>query len=201
MWCLITKSRLSLLNARLKISDTLFFVDGAHLADHAKKERNKVPSKESLLFRPLEVKRASKVIFEQALELIRCGELKPCDRLPSKKNMMEIFQRNRPTVREVLRRLEQAGYIRTSGDNAGAVVLTPDVENTMADALSVGQVSQRELGKCRSVVLSILIIPYLSETASEKHPQRAVGDSEWEFIRLLILFSLKWLILRHKPCE
>ena len=113
-----------------------------------------MPMEESALFRPVETKRASEVIFEQVLELIRRGELKPGDRLPSEKNMMEMFQRSRPTVREALRMLERAGYIRTSGGSAGAVVLPPDgrgVESTVADALNVGQVSLRELGEYRMV--------------------------------------------------
>lgn len=113
-----------------------------------------MPAEDSMLFRPVETKRASEVIFEQVLDRIRRGELKPGDRLPSEKNMMEMFQRSRPTVREALRMLERAGYIRTSGGSAGAVVLIPDgksVETTMADALSVGQVSLRELGEYRMV--------------------------------------------------
>ena len=111
-------------------------------------------SEENVLFRPVETKRASEVIFEQVLELIRRGELKPGDRLPSERNMMEMFQRSRPTVREALRMLERSGYIRTSGGSSGAIVLTPDgrsVENYMTDALSVGRASLQELSEYRMV--------------------------------------------------
>ena len=109
---------------------------------------------ESALFRPVETKRASEVIFEQVLNLIRKGELKPGDRLPSERHMMEMFQRSRPTVREALRMLERGGYIRTSGGSSGAVVLAPDgksVENYMTDALSVGQISLWDLSEYRRV--------------------------------------------------
>ena len=107
-----------------------------------------------MLFQPIETKRASEVIVDQVLALIKEGELKPGDRLPSEKKMMEMFQRSRPTVREALRMLERAGFIRTSGGSAGALVLVPDsrdMENYMTDALTLGQVSLTELGEYRLV--------------------------------------------------
>ena len=69
---------------------------------------------------PVETKRASEVIFEQIREMILSGQLKPGDRLPSEKSLMEMLKRSRPTVREALRMLEHAGFIRTIPGSNGA---------------------------------------------------------------------------------
>ena len=65
------------------------------------------------IFHPIKTVRASEAIYEQIKDRIISGELKPGDRLPSERNMMELFQRSRPTIREALRMLERSGYIRT----------------------------------------------------------------------------------------
>lgn len=101
---------------------------------------------------PVETKRASEAIYEQVKELIFSGELKPGDRLPSERNMMDLFQRSRPTIREALRMLERSGYIRAIPGSNGAVVLAPDnkhLEENMADALQVGTITLAELGEYR----------------------------------------------------
>ena len=53
----------------------------------------------SIFFEPVETKRASEAIYEQIKERIISGDLKPGDRLPSERNMMELFRRSRPTIR------------------------------------------------------------------------------------------------------
>lgn len=103
-------------------------------------------------FHPVETKRASEAIFEQVKSLIMSGELKPDDRLPSERNMMELFHRSRPTVREALRMLERSGYIRTIPGSNGAVVLKPNnklLENSLKDALMVGHISLADISEYR----------------------------------------------------
>ena len=105
------------------------------------------------MLHPVETKRASEAIYEQVKELILTGDLKPGDRLPSERNMMELFRRSRPTIREALRMLERSGYIRAIAGSNGAVVLEPDdknLEENMEDALQVGQISLAELSEYRS---------------------------------------------------
>ncbi len=105
------------------------------------------------LFHPAETKRASEAIFDQVRNLILQGELRPGDRLPSERNMIEMFQRSRPTIREALRMLERAGYIRTVAGSNGAVVMPPNdknLENSLSDALSIGQISLDELAEYRT---------------------------------------------------
>lgn len=105
-------------------------------------------------FQPAETKRACEVIFEQVRDLIASGELKPGDRLPSERNMMEMFHRSRPTIREALRMLERSGYIRTIAGSNGAVVMELNnryLQQTMQDALEIGNISLEELCEYRKV--------------------------------------------------
>lgn len=103
-------------------------------------------------FHPVETKRASEAIFDQVKSLIMKGELKPGDRLPSERNMMELFHRSRPTVREALRMLERSGYIRTIPGSNGAVVLEPsnkNLEDSLKDALMVGYITLADISEYR----------------------------------------------------
>ena len=106
------------------------------------------------IFHPIQTKRASEAIYEQVKDKIVAGELKPGDRLPSERNMMDLFQRSRPTIREALRMLERAGYIKTIPGSNGAIVTIPDgrnMEETIEDALQIGQISLAEMAEYRRV--------------------------------------------------
>lgn len=105
-------------------------------------------------FQPAVTKRASEIIVDQIREKILLQELKPGDRLPSEKQMMEMFQRSRPTVREALRMLERSGYIRTIAGSSGAVVLEPNnhsVQKSIQEAIQISQIDLRELSEYRSI--------------------------------------------------
>ena len=56
-------------------------------------------------------KKASESIFEEIRERILKGELRPNDRLPSERALIDVYHRSRPTIREALRMLEHAGLI------------------------------------------------------------------------------------------
>ena len=91
------------------------------------------------IFHPIKTVRASEAIYEQIKDRIISGELKPGDRLPSERNMMELFQRSRPTIREALRMLERSGYIRTIPGSNGALVTLPTGRNMIE---SIGEALQ-----------------------------------------------------------
>ncbi len=50
-------------------------------------------------FETVTVKRASEEIYDQIRQKITDGELRPGDRLPSEKNVMEMMHRSRATIR------------------------------------------------------------------------------------------------------
>lgn len=104
------------------------------------------------LLRPVETQRASEAIYEQIKTLIVQGQFKPGDRLPSERSLMELMGRSRPTIREALRMLERAGFIRTVPGGSGAVIQQPSTElvaQSLDVMLQVGRVSLRELGEFR----------------------------------------------------
>lgn len=106
------------------------------------------------IFHPIKTVRASEAIYEQIKDKIVSGEIKPGERLPSERNMMEIFQRSRPTIREALRMLERSGYIRTIPGSNGAVVTLPsgkNMEESIEDALQIGQISIAEVSEYRII--------------------------------------------------
>lgn len=56
---------------------------------------------------------ASERIVHRILALVKAGDLKPGDRLPSEREMVEKFQVSRPTVRESVRALAVLGVVKT----------------------------------------------------------------------------------------
>lgn len=102
--------------------------------------------------RPVPTQRASEAIYGQIKELILSGELKPGDRLPSERSLMERLQRSRPTIREALRMLEHAGFIRTVPGTNGAVICEPgvdEVEESLMTLLQTNRVTVGELSEYR----------------------------------------------------
>ena len=105
-------------------------------------------------FHPVPTQRASEAIYEQIKALILSGELRPGDRLPSERSLMDTLQRSRPTIREALRMLEHAGLIRTVPGATGAVVRVPDtdeVEESLTVMLRANRVTVAELAEYRMI--------------------------------------------------
>ena len=109
-------------------------------------------SQAAQLLRPVETQRASAAIYEQVKGLILDGQLKPGDRLPSERSLMDLMGRSRPTIREALRMLERDGFIHTVPCGSGAVVQQPSTDlvvQSLDAMLQVGKVSLSELGEFR----------------------------------------------------
>lgn len=101
-----------------------------------------------LVLSPVDSKRVPEVIYEKLRYMIVSGQLKPGDRLPSERRMMEMLQRSRPTIREALRMLERAGLIRTVQGSGGAIVCEPDtvsVGQPLENLVALGRISRAEL--------------------------------------------------------
>lgn len=104
---------------------------------------------------PVPTQKASEAICGQISELIMSGELKPGDRLPSERNMMDMLKRSRPTIREALRMLEQRGLIRTIPGSGGAEVMSPSsqsVEEPLENMITLNQISPSELVEFRELI-------------------------------------------------
>lgn len=103
---------------------------------------------------PSDARRAPEAICDQISSLITRGTILPGDRLPSERNLMEIFDRSRPTIREALRLLERNGLIRIVRGSSGAIVIKPSpdsVELPLENMLTMQCLSNRELLEYREL--------------------------------------------------
>lgn len=91
---------------------------------------------------PVQTKRASEEIYEQIRQLILNGEIKPGERLPSERKMMDMMRRSRPTIREAMRMLEREGYIKIYSGSSGAVVQEISVDNAVQSLETIMQFQQ-----------------------------------------------------------
>ncbi|MEZ4687015.1 MAG: FadR/GntR family transcriptional regulator [Bacteroidia bacterium] len=67
----------------------------------------------SNIFQEIQVEKPSDKIIQQIRELIRSGQLKPGDKLPPERKLVEQFGVGRGHVREALRKLEFYGILKT----------------------------------------------------------------------------------------
>ena len=101
----------------------------------------------SVSFSPAVTHKASEVIYDQIRNMITNDELQPGDRLPSERSLMEMLQRSRPTIREALRMLENAGLIRIV-PGGGAIVQEPpasSVQQPLESLMAMHHVTNKEL--------------------------------------------------------
>jgi DNA-binding FadR family transcriptional regulator len=64
-----------------------------------------------VLFTPIQNQKISERIITQFEELIHSQRLKPGDRLPSERELTEMFGVGRPTIREALQSLQMVGLM------------------------------------------------------------------------------------------
>lgn len=105
-------------------------------------------------FSPVTTQKASGAIYDQIREMILSRELKPGDKLPSERVLMQMMQRSRPTIREALRMLENAGLIQII-PGGGAVVQEPSVVSVrqpLEHIMALQAVSDAELYEYRSYI-------------------------------------------------
>jgi GntR family transcriptional repressor for pyruvate dehydrogenase complex len=95
-------------------------------------------------------------IISQIQESILQGELSVGDKLPSERQLREIFKVSRGTLREALRALEQKGLLTIkTGVQGGAVVCPVDTKlmgESLALLLRYQKISLRELAEFREEV-------------------------------------------------
>ncbi|MDR2511901.1 MAG: FadR family transcriptional regulator [Bacteroidales bacterium] len=88
---------------------------------------------------PIEIEKPSDVIIKQIRHLIVSGQLKPGDKLPSERQLTQMFGVGRTYVRDALKKLEVYGILKTL-PQSGTVVSGYDIniiENMFADVLKM----------------------------------------------------------------
>ena len=85
----------------------------------------------ALPFKQLKKSRLYEEVAEQIKEAILEGHLEPGDRLPSERDLCEMFGVGRPTVREALRVLDNMGLIEIGAGIKGSTVKKADITEYM----------------------------------------------------------------------
>ena len=103
--------------------------------------------------------KASVAIYEQIRAKILSGELKPGDKLPAERDLIEMFQRSRPTVREALRMLENKNYVSISRGRGTTVnkLSTDEIEKTLSSLVRLNLVSEENILDIRTVCETLAI--------------------------------------------
>ena len=123
------------------------------------------------MFKRLKHKRIYEEIADQVMEAIARGDLRPRDKLPSEKELVDIFGVSRVTVREAIRSLEHSGVIEVrQGSTGGAYIREFDsdvaveqIENT----LMMSNLTIQELSEARAAIEAILIERFIADKINE----------------------------------
>src|SRR6476619_7811126 len=87
------------------------------------------------VFAPVRARRTFEAVVSQIAEAIRAGELRLGDRLPSERNLAERMEVSRPTLREAIKVLAQAGVVEVRpGSSGGTVVLSEVIPPSLGEA-------------------------------------------------------------------
>ncbi|OEO31656.1 hypothetical protein VW23_015080 [Devosia insulae DS-56] len=104
---------------------------------------NEGDSSQGLGLAPISRPKLYEVVAARLEAAIRDGRLKPGDRLPSERDLMETFETGRPSVREAFLFLEKKGLIETENGRR-ARVRQPDVFSVLESLDSVIHLSLQD---------------------------------------------------------
>lgn len=124
-------------------------------------------------FRPVRQVKASDEVFNQLKEAIITGRYKTGDKLPSERELIEMFKVSRTVVREAMKVLAATGFVEIRyGATGGAFVndLTFDrLSDAWGDLFSSGKLSIPELCQAR-----ILIEPEVAKLAAANNTEEYI---------------------------
>ena len=115
--------------------------------------------------RPVKGEKISELILQQIRDAILTGAVKPGDRLPSERELVNRFQVSRISVREALKSLETSGLL-TIKPGSGvfvAEVNSKPISRSLSSMLRIQGASFNELTEAR-----IVFEPSIARLASEK---------------------------------
>ncbi len=108
------------------------------------------------MFKPVPIDRISNFIIEQIKEAVFQKRLKPGDKLPSERQLMEQFKTSRVSVREALRSLEHFGIIEIRrGVDGGAFIRDPNtklITNFLHDMFLMGKIKIPDMTEARLAI-------------------------------------------------
>jgi len=116
-------------------------------------------------FRPVKSGKVSGLIARQIKDTILSGRMKPGDRLPPERELVERFQASRISIREALKSLETSGLL-TIKPGSGVFVAeinSRPLRDSLTSILRIQKTSINELTEAR-----LIIEPSIARLASEK---------------------------------
>jgi len=132
------------------------------------------------MFNKIKQNRMYENIVNQVLEAIFRGDLKPNDKLPSEKELSEIFGVSRVTIREAIRSMEQFGVIVVrQGSRGGAYVRKMDLDavvNQIGNSLKMTNVTFPHLAKARASLEREILSELIPSKITEKDCERLVKN-------------------------
>jgi len=123
-------------------------------------------------FRPIKSRKISERIAQQVKNAILRGTMKPGDKLPPERELVEQFQASRISIREALKILETSGLL-TIKPGSGifvAEVNSKPISDSFSSVLRMQRISINELTEAR-----IMLEPYIAKLATEK-----ITDEDFE---------------------
>lgn len=79
------------------------------------------------MFDPVRTRRTFEEAVDQIADRVRAGDLRPGDRLPSERDLARLMQISRPTVREAVRVLADAGVVVVRPGPAGGIFVESEI--------------------------------------------------------------------------
>lgn len=108
------------------------------------------------MFKPIDSRRIHEIITDQIKDALFAGRLRPGDKLPSERELVEQFHVSRVTVREALRALENQGLlIIRQGADGGAFVAEAGsgvVTESLSNMLRLEKVAIADLTEARLIL-------------------------------------------------
>ena len=123
---------------------------------------------EQNFFSPVQAERISQLIEEQLKEAIIRHHYRAGDKLPSERELVDMFGASRSSIREAIRSLERSGFVVVKkGVQGGAFVLQKGdstlMVNYLRDMMRLRQVSLDEILQAR-----LIIEPEVAAAAAER---------------------------------
>jgi DNA-binding FadR family transcriptional regulator len=130
------------------------------------------------MFKQAKQNRVFEDVIFQIQEAILEGRLKEGDKLPSERNLREIFKVSRGTMREALRALEQKGLVNIkTGVQGGPIVRKIDIKQ-MSESLDLllryQKISLKELAEFREAVEGLVAAQAAKKSKKEDIKQLTI---------------------------
>ncbi len=116
-------------------------------------------------FRPVKSKKISERIVQQIKKAILSGTMKPGDRLPPERELVDRFQASRISVREALKSLETSGLLTIKpGSGVFVAEVSPKpLSESLSSILRIQKASMSDLTEAR-----IILEPSIARLACER---------------------------------